>query len=177
MELWKKRKVNEETYDQTWMLSKKPRELKLWRDYINHKIDVAKELDADFNFRKIHLMSHWVELIRWHRALQQNSSDRHEQAHETNLKDGWNASNHNLNYLPQVVTCQHRILCFKVWEHNLQAVTQRWENRAAPCNVLPSGVDLPAPLSPQSYPKPRFIWPHICCDGQHPDAMAKDLRE
>jgi hypothetical protein len=33
-------------------------------------------------------------------ALQQYSSERHAQAHIMNLKDGCNASNHNLNYQP-----------------------------------------------------------------------------
>jgi len=125
-----------------------------WRDYISHEIDVSKELDADFNFPKFHLMTHWVEQIRRYGALQQYSAERHEQAHKTNLKDGWNASNHNLNYLPQVITFQRRILCFEVRELNLQALAQRRENSAAAYKVLPSGADLAAPLSPQSYAKP-----------------------
>jgi hypothetical protein len=41
-----------------------------WRDYITHEIDVSMELDADFKFRNIHLMSHWVEQIRRYGALQ-----------------------------------------------------------------------------------------------------------
>jgi len=90
--------------------------------------------------------------------------------------DGWNASNHNLNYLPQVITFQRRILCFEVRELNLQALAQRWENSAAACKVLPSGADLAAPLSPQSYAKPEFMEPQNCCDGKHPDAMIKDFR-
>ena len=71
-------------------------------------------LVAEFNFLKIHLSSHWVEQIRRDGALQQYSAERHDQAHKTNLKDGWNASTHNLNYLPQVITFQRRILCFEV---------------------------------------------------------------
>jgi len=57
-ELVKKRKVDEETNAETWMPSKKWREMNTWCDYISHKIDNSKELDADFNFPKIHLMSH-----------------------------------------------------------------------------------------------------------------------
>jgi hypothetical protein len=64
-----------------------------------------------------------------------------------NLKDGWNASKHNLNYLPQEITFQHRILCFEVNELNLQTLVQRPENSAAACNVFPSAADLAAPLS------------------------------
>jgi len=61
-------------------------------------------------------MSHWAEQVCRYGALQQYSAERHEQAHKTNLKDGWNISNHNLNYLPQVITFQRRILCFEIRE-------------------------------------------------------------
>jgi hypothetical protein len=87
-ELMKKQKVDEETNVETWTLSKKRGEMNAWRDYINHEIDVSKELDADFTFPKIHLMSHWVKQIRPYGALQQYSAERHEQAHKANLKDG-----------------------------------------------------------------------------------------
>jgi hypothetical protein len=108
--------------------------------------------------------------------LQQYSAERHEQAHKTNLKNSWNASNHNLNYLPQVITFQRCILCFEVRELNLQALAQRRENSASACKVLPSGADLAALLSPQSYAKPEFMGPQNRHDGQHPDAMIKDFR-
>jgi len=121
-------------------------------------------------------MSHCVEQIRRYGALQQYFAERHEQAHKTNLNDGWNASNHNLNYLPQVITFQRRILYFKIRELNLQALTQRRENSAAACEVLPSGADLAAPLGSQSYAKPEFVGPQNRRDGKHPDAMIKDFR-
>jgi hypothetical protein len=108
--------------------------------------------------------------------LQQYSAERHEQAHKMNLKDGWNASNHNHNYLPQVITFPRCILCFKVRELNFQALAQRRENSAAACKVLPSSADLAAPLSLQSYAKPEFMGPQNCRDGKHPDAMIKDFR-
>jgi hypothetical protein len=57
-ELVKKRKVDEETNAETWTPSKTQREMNAWRDYISHEIDVSKELNADINFLKIHLMSH-----------------------------------------------------------------------------------------------------------------------
>jgi hypothetical protein len=79
--------------------------------------------------------------------LKQYSAERHEQAHHTNLKDGWNASKHHLNYLAQEITFQRRILCFEVKERNLQTLVQRPENSAAACNVFPSAADLAAPLS------------------------------
>jgi len=123
-ELVKGRKVDEKTNAQTWTPSEMRREMNAWRDDISNGIDVAKELDADLNFPKIHLMSHWVEQICRYGALHQYSAERHGQAHETNLKDGWNASNHNLNYLPQVITFQHRIRCSEISELNLQALAQ-----------------------------------------------------
>jgi len=176
MELVKQRKVDEETHAETWTPSKKRREMNRWRDYISHEIDVSKELDADINFQKIHLISHWVEQIRRYGALQQYSAKRHEQAHKTNLKDGWNNSNHNLNYLSQEISFQRRILCFKIRELNLQALAQCRENSTAACKVLPSGADLAAPQGSQSDAKPKFMGPQNRCDGKHPDAMMKDFR-
>jgi len=175
MELVKKRKVDEETNDETWTPSKKQCDMNAWRDYITHKIYISKELDTDFNFPKIHLISHWAEKIRPYGALELYSAERHEQAHKTNPKDGWNASNHNLNYHPQVITFQRRILCFEIGELNLQALAQCWENSAATCKVLPSGADLAAPLGSLSYAKPKLMGPHNRRDGKHPDAMIKDF--
>jgi hypothetical protein len=68
-DLMKKRKVDKETNAESWTPSKKRCEMNTWRDYISHDIDVSKQLDADFNFPKIHLMSHWVEQIRRYGAL------------------------------------------------------------------------------------------------------------
>jgi hypothetical protein len=175
-ELVRKRKVDKEINAETWMPSKKWREMNAWRDYISHKIDHSKELDANFNFAKIDLMSHWAEQIRRYGALQQYSAERHEQEHKTNYKDGWIASNHNLNYLPQVITFQRRNLCFEIRELNLLAFAQRRENSAAACIVFPSSDDLAAPLSSQSYAKPEFMGPQNRHDGKHPDAIIKDFR-
>jgi len=172
----KKQKVDEETNAETWTPSKKRHKMNAWRDYISHEIDISKELDADFNFPKIHLMSHWAEQVRRYGALQLYSAEKHEQAHKTNLKNSWNASNHNLNYLPQVITFQRRILCFEIGELNLQALAQQRENRNAACKVLLSGADLAAPQSPQSYAKPEFIGPQNRRDAKHPDAKIKDFR-
>jgi len=99
-ELKKMKKLDEESYANTWTVSKKRREMISWRDYISHEIDVSKELDADSICPKIHLMSHWVEQIRRYRPLQKYSAERHGRAHWMNLKNGGNTSNHNLNYLP-----------------------------------------------------------------------------
>ena len=63
MELVKKQQVDEEINAGTWTPSIKQHEMNAWWDYISHEIDVSKELDADFNFPPIHLMSHWVEPI------------------------------------------------------------------------------------------------------------------
>jgi hypothetical protein len=130
-ELVKKRKVDEDTNAETWMPSKKRCEINAWRDYIKHEIDISKELDADINIPKIHLMSYWAEHIRRYGDLEHYFAEEHEQAHKTNLMDGWDASNHNLNYLPQVSTFQRRILCFEIRELTVQALTQCWENSAA----------------------------------------------
>jgi hypothetical protein len=63
-ELVKKRKVDKETNAETWMPSKKRREMTAWRNYIGHEKNVSNELDANFNFPNIQLIFHWVEQIR-----------------------------------------------------------------------------------------------------------------
>jgi hypothetical protein len=171
-----KRQVDEETNAETLTLSKKRGKMNTWRDYISHEVDVSKELDADFNFPNTHLMSHWVKQICRYGALQQYSDERQKQPHKMYLKDGWNASNRNLNCLTQVITFQRRILCFEVRELILQGLAQRRENSAAAGKVLSSGANLAAPLTPQSYGTPKFMGPQNRRDGKHPDAMIKDFR-
>jgi len=149
-ELVKKRKVDNDTYAETWTPSKMRHEIIAWRDYTSYKIDISKELNSGFNFLKIHLISHWADKIHRYGALQQYSAERPEQAHKTNLMDGWNSSNYHLNHLPHVITFQRRIHCFGIRVLNLQALAQRWENSAAACKVFHSGADLAAPLSSQS---------------------------
>ena len=168
-------KVYDETNAETRTLSRKRHKMNTWQDYISDEIDVSKELHADFNFLKINLMSHWVKKICWYGVLQQDSAVRHEQVHKTNPKDGWNASNHNLNYLPQVITFYRPILCFQIRELNLQALAQHWENRAAACKLHPCGADLAAPLSPHSYAKLEFMGPQNCRDRKHLDARINNF--
>jgi hypothetical protein len=69
-ELMKKQKAVMETNIETWTQSKKWHSMNPWNDYISHEIDVSKELDADFNIPKFHLISHWVEQICRYGALQ-----------------------------------------------------------------------------------------------------------
>jgi hypothetical protein len=147
-----------------------------WRDYISHEIDVSNVVDADFHFPNMQLMSHWVEQIHPYGTLQQHSAERHEQAHKMNLKDSWNTCNHNLNYLPQVITFQRRMLCLGIRELNLKAVAHRQENIAAACKVLPSGAHLATPPGSKDYAKPEFMGPRNHCDVHHPDAIIKDFR-
>jgi len=174
-DLVKKRKVQEETNAETYIQSSKQRKMDAWRDNISHGIDVSKKIDADFNFPMIHLMSDWVKQIHRYGALQQYSAKRHEQANNMILKDGWNASNHNLNYLPQVIIFQRHILCVEMRELNLKTLAQRREISAALFKVLPSGTDLAAPLSSQSYVKSEFMGPRNRHDGKHPDALIEDF--
>jgi len=150
-ELAKKRKVDGETSAGIWIWSKKQHKMDAWRDYTSHEIDVCKELNADFNLPKIHWMTHRVEQIHRYGALQQYSAERHEEAHNMQLKDGWNASNHNLNSLPQVITFQRHIHCLEMTELNLEALAQCRENSPAACNFLPSDADVAAPLGSQSF--------------------------
>jgi len=68
------------------------------------------------------------------------------------------------------------MLCIEIRELNTQALTQRRENSAASCKVLPPGAHLAVPMFPQSYPKPELMGPQNRHDGKHPDAMVKHLR-
>jgi len=126
-----KRKVTDETTAGTWTQCKKRRKITRWRYSISHEIYVFEVLDADLTILKMHMMSHRVKQICRYGALQQYSAGRHGQAHKTDLKHGWKASNHNLNYLTQAVIFQRHILCFEIRELNLQAFAQLWVNRAA----------------------------------------------
>jgi hypothetical protein len=99
-ELVKKRKVDNETHGDSWMRSKKRHKMNAWREIISHEIVISKELDGNFNFLKIHLMSYCAKHSWQYRALQHYTAERHEQEHIMNLKDSWYASNHNLNNLP-----------------------------------------------------------------------------
>jgi len=132
-----KRKIDEETHTDTRTSFKKRCEMNPWRDDIIHEIDVSKELDDNFNYPKIHWISHWVDEIPRYGAWEQYSAERHEHAHKMNVNNGWDASNNNLNYMLQVITFQRRILCFEIRELNLEALAQHWENSSAACNVLP----------------------------------------
>jgi len=120
-------------------------------------------------------MSHWVDQIDWYGTFHQYSAERHEQAHKMNLKDSWNSSNSNLNYLPQVITFECRILHFEIRELNPQALAQHPEKSADDCCFFPSGADLAVPMSMQSYAKHDFTGPQICCDGKHPDTVMKQF--
>ena len=53
----KRGKVNEETNSFTAMLSQMWREMNVRQDDMSNKIVIEKELDANFTFPKIHLMS------------------------------------------------------------------------------------------------------------------------
>jgi len=79
--------------------------------------------------------------------------------------------------MPQVITFEHRIVCCEIRETNLQSLAQRQENSTAASNVFPSGADLAAHLSPQSYAKPQCTGPQNCRDRKHPDAMIRDFRD
>jgi len=121
-------------------------------------------------------MFHWLEHIRRYGSFQECFAERHEHVHKTNLKDCWNASNHHHNYLLQVITFPRRILCFEIRDLNLHALALHRENSAATCKVLPSGADLAASLSSQSYMKSKFMGPQTRRDGKHSDAMIHDFR-
>jgi hypothetical protein len=88
----------------------------------------------------------------------------------------WNAFNHILHYLPQVIAFQRRILCFDIRELNLESLTQRQMISATSRKVLSSASDLTVPLSLQPYAKPDFMGPQNSHDEKYPNTMVKDYR-
>jgi hypothetical protein len=60
----KKQKIDKNTNAETGTSSKKGHELNAWWDHIDPKIELSKELDANFNYPKIYLRSDWVKQIR-----------------------------------------------------------------------------------------------------------------
>jgi hypothetical protein len=106
--------VDEKTNAESWTRSKRWCGINALQDNISHKVIVSIELDGEYNVRTIQFRSHRAELIRWYQAWQLYSGERHEAVHKTSLKDGWSASNHNLNYLLQVITFQRHIRNFEI---------------------------------------------------------------
>jgi len=172
-ELLTKWKEDEETNAATLTPSKKRHDMNALWNYYSHEVDVSKEFVSNFNFPKKHLISHSVKYICWYRSFQQYSAKKHEEAHNMNLKDSWNASNHNLNYLPQVITFQHHIPYFHIRELNPQALPHGREIRTATCNVFSSSANQGATLRSQSYAAPEFMRPQNCRNGKHPDPIIK----
>jgi hypothetical protein len=123
------------------------------RDDISHRIDVSKELDADYSFLNIELMCHWVEQSLRYGAIQQYSVERHNEAYNRNLQDSWNTSEHNLNYLLQVSLFWRCILDMAISELDLDALAQCWKYHATPCNVVSPSADMTASLSSWPYVK------------------------
>jgi len=147
MELVKKRKVDKVTNPETWTLLNTQDEITPWLGYIIPKENSSMAVDTNVIHQTIHLISHRVEQMRSYGALQLHSAKRHEQVHETNLKDRRNASNHNLNYLPDVSTILLCIRGFEIRELNIQRLHPRLENRTGAWIVL---CVVATRLSPQS---------------------------
>jgi hypothetical protein len=130
--------VDEETYSETWSLSKKRRNMNAWQNYNSHEIEVSLECNVNFNRLKLHLMSHGVKRIVRYIAMHQYSANRYDQPHNTNPKDSCNFSNNNLNYLLQVITIQRCIVCKAIRELNLLALALGQENSAPAGKILRS---------------------------------------
>jgi hypothetical protein len=70
-ELVKKQMADQGTNTDIWTLSKKRCEMNAWLHCIGLKLDIFKESEADFDFPKIQLMSHWANHVRQYGAWQQ----------------------------------------------------------------------------------------------------------
>ena len=151
-ELVRKRKAEEELRADSLTPSQRRREHSEWRDFIDSEVDLSKENDAHFNFIKIHLLSHFTEQIRLYGSLPQWSAETHEHAHRANMKDGWNASNHNLDYLPQIFAFHRRVLCFEIRSLNLRSVERLRKDSDSDNNPWQIETTIPDPSSARQNP-------------------------
>ena len=165
-ELVRKRKAEEELRAESLTPTQRRREYNEWRDFIDSEVDMSKEGDAHFNFIKIHLMSHFAEQVRLYGSLPQWSAETHEHAHRANLKDGWNASNKNLDYLPQIFAYQRRVLCFEMRGLNRQAVQGSDDHHLAGKTATIAGPSTASPFT-----QPMLISPQN--DNKTPDGQLK----
>jgi hypothetical protein len=74
----KKRNVDKKTNAERGAPSNMRHEMNAWLDFVSPEIDVSNELDAVFNFPRIHMNSPLVEQIPRYKAWQQFSPEGHE---------------------------------------------------------------------------------------------------
>ena len=93
------------------------------RDLDGMIADIYDE-DVDFNFVKIHLLSHFGDHIRRFGNIQMYSTESRETNHKTMIKEGYRRSNKS-DASHQILRTYARLDSFKIHEMNIQAVLPR----------------------------------------------------
>ena len=93
------------------------------RDLDGMVADIYDE-DVDFNFVKIHLLSHFRDHIRRFGNIQMYSTESCKTNHKTMIKEGYQRSNKN-NASHQILRTHARLDSFKIHEMNIQADLSR----------------------------------------------------
>ena len=89
------------------------------RDLDGIVADIYDE-DVDFNFVKIHLLSHFGDHVRRFGNIQIYSTESGETNHKTMIKEGYRRSNKN-DASHQILWTYARLDSFKIHEMNIQA--------------------------------------------------------
>jgi hypothetical protein len=93
------------------------------RDLDGIVADIYDE-DVDFNFVKMHLLSHFGDHIRRFGNIQMYSTESGETSHKTMIKEGYQRSNKN-DASQQILQSYARLDSFKIHEMNIQADQSR----------------------------------------------------
>jgi len=80
--------------------------------------DIYEE-DVDFNFVKIHLLSHFGDHVRHFGNIQMYSTKSGERSHKTMIKEGYRRSNRN-DVSHQILQTYARLDCFKIHQTNVK---------------------------------------------------------
>jgi hypothetical protein len=89
------------------------------RDLDGVVADIYEE-DVDFNFVKIHLLSHFGDHVRRFGNIQMYSTESGETSHKTMIKEGYRRSNKN-DASHQILRTYARLDSFKIHEMNVEA--------------------------------------------------------
>ena len=89
------------------------------RDLDGIVADIYDE-DVDFNFVKIHLLSHFGDHVRRFGNIQMYSTESGETSHKTMIKEGYRRSNRN-DASHQILQTYARLDSFKIHEMNVEA--------------------------------------------------------
>jgi hypothetical protein len=130
-----------------------------WNTFIDGKSDDARQNLGDFNFPKIHLLTHFQEQIEYFVTLKQWSTDNLEVQHRA-IKAGYRAGNRNPgNYELQFLNYLARQEAFAVRRRNIVALQRRrgWNGRPLDAANDEAGAVRASPVPSAVLPPARKV--------------------